>query len=546
MVPGFCVKIVNKESKTVFGVIDIHTIHNGWNSHHSENGSENGAQVFGSSMTNFDLHCWYLGNVKEREYNLNFGFEVANTIVKGANLMQSLSEDNVRHLKEVVLPSKGVQTLISRDMDELLRIAAADKRIGFKSYTTEAFQKASTGRYGQLMTLVQSTAELCYELHMLDRLEQDYQRRLKGDGSNAARRDDEPVESSRKNHKKLGPSEAEIQPLFSEVSVHLNVLDPVMLQGHASKVLRKWDSALQDPMTFKLQVSLSRSSSVPQHMRDTLYQGLPSSVKSALRSKLQLVELTVPQIKTEMKKTLEWLVPIAKLFIALAGLESGQIQSELSLTLLFAFLPFMYLLRFGERWKHGGQTGILRIETLHHADKAETEACIFKLVVWLQHLISQSGASDGGMPSTPVKTLNQKTNLLSRQTPYGSSPVLTDEDQEMLQDVSKSNLRLRMSRSQNHASRNAMLSKQHRLSKSSRDFLSSKTRKDPFPVWSLLSRPIDFDNDRIKLLDVIDGVDTIKVSWDRKLKKDNVKQPHLFGIDHNGQQHLALLFPILI
>lgn len=55
-------------------------------------------------------------------------FEVANTIVKGGNLMQSLSEDNIRHLKEVVLPSKGVQTLISTDMDELLRIAAADKR----------------------------------------------------------------------------------------------------------------------------------------------------------------------------------------------------------------------------------------------------------------------------------------------------------------------------------------------------------------------------------------------------------------------------------
>lgn len=130
----------------------------------------------------------------------------------------------------------------------------------------------------------------------------------------------------------------------------------------------------------------------------------------------------------------------------------------------------------------------------------------------LGHLISQSGASDGGMPSTPVKTLNQKINLLSRHTPNGSFPVLTDRDQEMLQDVSKSNLRLRMSKSQNYASRNAMLSKQHRLSESSRDFLSSKTRKYPFPIWSLLTRPTDFDNDGIKLLDVIDEVDTTKGS----------------------------------
>ncbi|KAJ0500100.1 hypothetical protein HanHA300_Chr11g0385931 [Helianthus annuus] len=54
--------------------------------------------------------------------------EVANTIVKGAILMQSLSKDNIKHLKEVVLPSEGVQLLISEDMDELLRIAAFDKR----------------------------------------------------------------------------------------------------------------------------------------------------------------------------------------------------------------------------------------------------------------------------------------------------------------------------------------------------------------------------------------------------------------------------------
>jgi hypothetical protein len=42
--------------------------------------------------------------------------------------MQSLSKENIKHLKEVVLPSEGVQNLVSTDMNELLRIAAADKR----------------------------------------------------------------------------------------------------------------------------------------------------------------------------------------------------------------------------------------------------------------------------------------------------------------------------------------------------------------------------------------------------------------------------------
>lgn len=57
-----------------------------------------------------------------------FAFEVANAVVRGANLMESLSEKNIRHLKDVVLPSKGVQCLVSGDMDELLKVAALDKR----------------------------------------------------------------------------------------------------------------------------------------------------------------------------------------------------------------------------------------------------------------------------------------------------------------------------------------------------------------------------------------------------------------------------------
>lgn len=51
------------------------------------------------------------------------------------------------------------------------------------------------------------------------------------------------------------------------------------------------------------------------NMRDTLYHALPTSVKTALRSRLQSVdakeELTIPQIKSEMQKTLKWLVPVA-------------------------------------------------------------------------------------------------------------------------------------------------------------------------------------------------------------------------------------------
>jgi Domain of unknown function (DUF3475) len=55
-------------------------------------------------------------------------FEVANTVLKGAKLMESLSDVNVKHYKEVVLQSQGIQILVSNDMQELLKLAAADKR----------------------------------------------------------------------------------------------------------------------------------------------------------------------------------------------------------------------------------------------------------------------------------------------------------------------------------------------------------------------------------------------------------------------------------
>lgn len=85
--------------------------------------------TLGSSMTNLNPNSGFVPAVGAKSNELSIlAFEVANTIVKGSNLMQSISKRSIRHLKELVLPSEGVQNLVSKDMDELLKVFAADKR----------------------------------------------------------------------------------------------------------------------------------------------------------------------------------------------------------------------------------------------------------------------------------------------------------------------------------------------------------------------------------------------------------------------------------
>ena len=84
--------------------------------------------TLGSSMSNLN-NSGFIGGMASRGNRIAIlAFEVANTIAKGANLLQSLSEDNIRFLKKEILHSEAVQQLVSTDMKELLSIAATDKR----------------------------------------------------------------------------------------------------------------------------------------------------------------------------------------------------------------------------------------------------------------------------------------------------------------------------------------------------------------------------------------------------------------------------------
>ncbi|XP_034924651.1 protein PSK SIMULATOR 1 [Populus alba] len=516
--------------------------------------------TLGSSMTNLNLSSGgFTSGVTTKGNKISIlAFEVANTIVKGANLMQSLSKENIRHLKEVVLPSEGVQNLISKDMDELLRLAATDKREELKVFSGEVVrfgnrckdpQWHNLDRYleklgseltpemqlkdeaetimHQLMNSVQYTAELYHEMHALDRFEQDYRRKLQEDDkTNVAQRGDSlsilraELKSQRKHVKSLKKKSLWSKILEEVMEKLVDIVHFLHLEIHEAFGSADGDRPVKSSLNHKklgpaglalhyaniitqIDTLVSRSSSVPPNTRDALYQGLPPNIKSALRSKLLSFqvkeELTVSQIKAEMEKTLHWLVPIAtntnKAHHGFGWVgEWANTGSEVNR-------------------KPSGQTDLLRIETLHHADKEKTEIYILELVVWLHHLVSQVRAANGGLRSpvkSPIRSPNQKTIQLS-QSPSSPAPMLTIEDQEMLRDVSKRKKTPGISKSQEFDTAKTRLSKHHRLSKSSSHSPMGETRKDPFPIRRPSFVPvIDFDIDRMKALDVIDRVDTIR------------------------------------
>ncbi|GAB4861417.1 DNAJ domain protein [Ancistrocladus abbreviatus] len=518
--------------------------------------------TLGSSMTSLNLSGGFVSGVTTKGNKISIlAFEVANTTVKGANLMESLSKENVRHLKEVVLRSEGVQNLVSKDVDELLRIAAADKREELKVFSGEVVrfgnrckdpQWHNLDRYfeklameltpqnqlkeeaetvmQQLMALVQYTAELYHELHASDRFEQDYRRKLQEEDNPSTTQRGESLailraelKSQRKHVKSLKKKSLWSKILEEVMEKLVDVVHYLHLQIHESFSSSDSDRPVKTSsnnhqklgaaglalhyanIITQIDTLVSRSSSVPPNTRDALYQGLPPNIKSALRTKLQSFqpkeELTIPQIKAEMEKTLQWLVPIAT-------------------NTTKAHHGFGWV---GEWANTGsdvnedapGQHNLIRIETLHHADKEKTEAYILDLVVWLHHLIIQSRASaNGGIRSpvkSPIRYPCQKTIQLYPQKAACSSPMLTIEDQQMLCDVMKRKLTPGISKSQEFDTVRTRLCKHHRLSKSSSLSPTREIKKEVYSTRRPSSVPvIDFDIDRIKALDVIDRVDTLR------------------------------------
>lgn len=86
-------------------------------------------KTIGISVSNFHINSGVSTGMAPsgREISI-LAFEVANTISKVANLSKSLSEENIQLLKNELLQSEAIKQLISASLEELLSIAAADKR----------------------------------------------------------------------------------------------------------------------------------------------------------------------------------------------------------------------------------------------------------------------------------------------------------------------------------------------------------------------------------------------------------------------------------
>ncbi|KAI3724397.1 hypothetical protein L2E82_36171 [Cichorium intybus] len=436
--------------------------------------------TLGSSMTNFNTHSGFVSNSVLRGNKVSIlAFEVANTIVKGSNLMQSLSEENIQILKKEILHSQGVQLLVSTDMKELLSIAASDKREEFEVFSREVVRFGNMCKDPQwhnldrffarldldpvtnkqlreeaeitmqeLAKLAQHTSELYHEYHALDRFEVDYRRKVEEVESLHLPRKGESImilQSELKHQRKLVRNlkkkslwsknlEEVVEKLVDVVTfIHQAIVDAFEENAanstkNGKDVNRKTERlggaglALHYAnLITQMDNIASRPTCLPPNMRDTLYNGLPANVKSGLRSRLQALDskeaMTMPQIKSEMEKTLHWLVPVAT--------DTTKAHQGFGWVGEWANTGN----EFGK--KTSTSNNIIRLQTLYHADKQKMDRYILDLIIYLHRLISLVRYRDKVPKYTPTRSPPTSNNLHSNRVEISS------EDKNLLEEVTK-------------------------------------------------------------------------------------------------------------
>uniref|UniRef100_A0A0D9WU62 DUF668 domain-containing protein n=1 Tax=Leersia perrieri TaxID=77586 RepID=A0A0D9WU62_9ORYZ len=509
--------------------------------------------TLGSSMTNLNHGSGFLSGGTNRGNRVCIlAFEVANTIAKASNLWRSCSDVSIKELKEEILHSDGVQTLVSSNSSELLYIAYVDKRDELAIFSREVIRFGNLckdptwhnlGRYfdklttdfapqdhskenmeatiQQLINLAQHTSELYHELHALDRFEQDFKRKFhEEDSAPATRRESVMILHSElkrqrklvKNLKKKSLWSRTLETIVEKlvdivIFLHKQIRDSFSEAGADVFYSEQTQNKRLGPCGLALHYAniinqieniVSRPLSLPPSARDNLYHGLPVIVKSALRLRLQSYntqeERTVAQIKAEMQKTLRWILPIA--------------ENTLRAHQGFGWVGEWANLGCEMNKKSGSQQSITRVQTLHYADKAKTEKYILDLVVLLHHLVVQVKSRGYGSKSSKHDPSRSRKGLdLQPESKLNTSPVnnatysspLSDSERETLDHLSFK--RTGYGRSKSCEPPPNRGKKAHRSWDSCRSHGSSPAREFGRNSASELDNTMD--------LDVIDGLDRL-------------------------------------
>ncbi|CAI0382663.1 unnamed protein product [Linum tenue] len=524
--------------------------------------------TLGSSMSNLNGRSGFVTGIASRGNKISIlAFEVANTISKGGNLFQSLSEENVEFLKKEILHSEGVKRLISTDMKELLVIAAADKSVStcreeFDVFSREVIrfgdlckdpQWHNLGRYfskldpeasidkqsrqeaertvQELTNLVQHTSELYHELHSLDRFEQDYQRKVeelqslhlpqKGESLSILHSELKEQRKLVRSLKKRSLWSKSLEEIMEKLVDIVTYLHQAILEAFGNTGVTVVDKVDKLPTLGKAGLALhyanmitqidniaSRPTSLPPNTRDSLYQGLPPTVKISLRSRLQMFdekeELTIAQVKAEMEKTLQWLVPVAA--------NTTKAHQGFGWVGEWANTGSDY-----GRASEATQGNLIRLQTLYHADKEQTDQHILETVAWLHHLITLVRQRDNGLRSSGGQTglapksatfrgqdlhskMQRIVSLNEARNHSSHIPRISQEDRDLLDKVSR---RRRLIPG---------ISKSQELSKKSGRVWAALSRTKSTgnsPVREMGRRRKLVHHQRGNLLDILDGLDSM-------------------------------------
>lgn len=434
--------------------------------------------TLGSSMTNLNPGSGFISGGTNRGNKVCIlAFEVANTIAKAASLWSSCSDESIKELKEEILHSDGVRTLVSSNTSELLQIAAVDKREELAVFSREVIRFGdlckdpiwhNLGRYfdkyaseklmtdytpqdhskdsmeatvQQLINLAQNTSELYHELHALDRFEQDFKRKFQEEESvPVARRESIMILHSElkrqrklvKNLKKKSLWSKTLEEIVEKlvdivIFLHKQIRDSfneavpagtdLLVSEHTqNKRLGSCGLALHYANIInQIENIVSRPLSLPPSSRDNLYHGLPIAVKSALRSRLQSYDTEEERTVTQIKAEMQ------KTLRWLLPIAENTLRAHQG----FGWVGEWANLGSDMGKKPGSHHSITRIQTLHHADKAKTEHYILELVVLLHHLVVQvkNRGYGGSMPAKHQRSRSKAALDPQQETKHNTSPA---------------------------------------------------------------------------------------------------------------------------